>query len=335
MTRRIEEEHPELFHYTGIAGLTGILESRELWATHTRFLNDGAELIEFRNYLPQIIRPSVAGALEEVCRSEPRKRALVEKQGGLEASANEIIRAFVDAIYQTTFGVDGRRPFADAYVLSFCTPATERQRDHGLLSQWRGYGKDGGYALVFDSAALSTAIADEAQRWSHFTVFGGDVLYSDAAPDEIRAEFGQTLDVIGSGLGEWLTTGDQRKLDPLYLQFLTVSCRYKHWGFSEEREVRIVTIPPNTDIIAEATRRREVVKEIPIHVRPVNDRRIPTIHLFDDYRASNKNLPIKRIIVGPGGERHERHRRVDEIVRGCGLHVPITVSEIPYIDRSL
>lgn len=335
MTPPIEDEHPELFHYTGLAGLTGILESRELWATHARFLSDEAELTEFRNYLPQIIRPSVTGALEGIYRSQPRKRALIDRQGGLEASVNETIRAFVDAIYQTTFGIDGRRPFAEVYVLSFCTPATQRQADHGLLSQWRGYGKVGGYALVFDTGSLSDAIRDEAQRWSQFTVFGGDVIYSDAPPEAIRVEFGEVLDTIGTGVGEWLTTEDQRRLDPLYLNLLSVSCRYKHWGFSEEREVRIVAIPPNPDIIVEATRRQDVVKEIPIHLRRVRGRRIPTIHLFDDYRASGKRLPINRIIVGPGGDRHERRRTVEQIVKACNLDIPITMSEIPYIERSL
>ncbi len=34
-------------------------------------------------------------------------------------------------------------------------------QNDGLLSQWRGYGKDGGYALVFDSQKLEEALKDE------------------------------------------------------------------------------------------------------------------------------------------------------------------------------
>ena len=230
MIKRIEDEHPELFHYTGINGLKGILESQELWATHARFLNDGAELIEFRNYLPRILRPNVSKALDELYRLHPENRRLIQKFGGLEASVNEVIRASVDALYQTTFGVDGSTPFAEAYVLSFCTPATARQAEHGLLSQWRCYGKDGGYAIVFDSAAISRAMTIEGQRWPNLVLFGGDVLYSDATLDAIQAEFGETLDIVSNGLSEWLTSGDPRNLDPLYLHLLVVSCRYKHWG---------------------------------------------------------------------------------------------------------
>jgi hypothetical protein len=182
MTRRIEDEHPELFHYTGIDGLKGILESQELWAAHARFLNDGAELIELRHYLPQVLRPSVTKTLEAMYRSQSEKRAVIERFGGLEACVNEVLRGCVDGLYQTTFGIDGSKPFAEAYILSFCTPATARQAEHGLLSQWRCYGKDGGYALVFDTTAVSGAMDIEGRRWPNLFLFGGDVLYSDASP---------------------------------------------------------------------------------------------------------------------------------------------------------
>lgn len=332
MTRRIEDEHPELFHYTGFDGLTGILESRELWATHARYLNDGAELIEFRNYLPRILRPGVAKALDELYRSHSANRELIDKFGGLEASVSEVIRASVDALYHTTFGVDGSAPFAEAYILSFCTPATPRHADHGVLSQWRYYGQDGGYALVFDTAAISSAMTIEGRRWPNLLLFGGDVVYSDAPPEAVKTEFGETLDVISNGLTEWVTSGNERKLDPLYPYLLLVSCRYKHWGFSEEREVRIVVVPPNAKIVAEMTRRREVTTEIPIHYRPGNGKPVPTIHLFDDYRALGRRLPIKRIVVGPGGDCRVRQGRVERILKASGLDIPVNVSEIPYID---
>ena len=35
-----------IYHYTGAAGLRGILQSGHIWATHTDFMNDSAE-IEF------------------------------------------------------------------------------------------------------------------------------------------------------------------------------------------------------------------------------------------------------------------------------------------------
>ena len=34
----------ELYHYTGIHGLKGIIESQTLWATHYKYLNDAEEV---------------------------------------------------------------------------------------------------------------------------------------------------------------------------------------------------------------------------------------------------------------------------------------------------
>ena len=47
----------ELYHYTGIHGLKGIVESQTLWATHYKYLNDAEEIRQFRDRLPDILRP--------------------------------------------------------------------------------------------------------------------------------------------------------------------------------------------------------------------------------------------------------------------------------------
>jgi hypothetical protein len=44
----IQTAHPELFHYTDLQGLRGILSSNTLWATNYRYLNDRSELTLFR-----------------------------------------------------------------------------------------------------------------------------------------------------------------------------------------------------------------------------------------------------------------------------------------------
>jgi hypothetical protein len=45
-----------------------------------------------------------------------------------------------------------------AYITCFCKPTGEEDFHHGLLSQWRGYGSDGGYALHFSRKKLLAAI---------------------------------------------------------------------------------------------------------------------------------------------------------------------------------
>lgn len=64
MATSIAETHPELFHYTGIGGLEGIVKSQTLWATHAAFSNDATEIRAFEARLPQILRPAVERLLE-------------------------------------------------------------------------------------------------------------------------------------------------------------------------------------------------------------------------------------------------------------------------------
>lgn len=59
---------------------------------------------------------------------------------------------------------DGLIGVNDVYVASLCNPS-DQAPDHGLLSQWRGYGQDGGYAVVFDRAGLSAALEHEQEKW--------------------------------------------------------------------------------------------------------------------------------------------------------------------------
>jgi hypothetical protein len=331
VSRRIEEVHPELFHYTGFEGLHGILQTQQLWATHFQHLNDGAEVIEFRHHMPQVLRPVVAPVLTQMYQTRPAKRALMDRWGGLQWSIDEAVRAGIKSAYDVTFGLDGSTPFAEAYITSFCTAAGPRQAQHGLLSQWRCYGRNGGYAIVFDTAALSAAIGAEGARWPNTIMLGGDVVYSDATADEIESEFIEYLTPLIKGFAEWLDTDDRSRLDPMYINLLMVTSRFKHWGFSEEREVRIVTVPPNQLIIDEMKRRQEKVTLIPTYMRP-GAKPIPTLHLFDDYRATRQLLPITRIIVGPGGDRAARVAAVQDLLCASDLDIPVTTSEIPYIN---
>src|SRR5690606_21929416 len=36
-----------------------------------------------------------------------------------------------------------------------------------LLSQWRGYGKDGGFAIIFDTSKLERMLEDEYSKYSY------------------------------------------------------------------------------------------------------------------------------------------------------------------------
>jgi hypothetical protein len=58
----LEEDHPQLIHYTGAAGLSGILESQTLHATHYSYLNDATEVRHF-------LSDRLPGMIERILRS--------------------------------------------------------------------------------------------------------------------------------------------------------------------------------------------------------------------------------------------------------------------------
>jgi hypothetical protein len=103
-----------LHHYTDRAGLVGIVESRTLWATDIRFLNDETEALYARELF---------GSLVKRLRSEL----------GTNWAGNVVCDA-VEAL--ATSG-----DFPDTFVVSMCG-------DGDNLGQWRGYGaQGGGYAI--------------------------------------------------------------------------------------------------------------------------------------------------------------------------------------------
>ena len=48
--------HGPLYHYTTQVGLLGIVRNREIWATHTQYLNDSREF----SYAVQMVREEPA-----------------------------------------------------------------------------------------------------------------------------------------------------------------------------------------------------------------------------------------------------------------------------------
>lgn len=125
----------ELIHYTSASGLYGIVESKKLWASHASFVNDNEEVVGFfTRVLPNILNPVLCSPAKDTHR--------------VGAELNDNLRASVDAFKQA----HGRGE--DHYITSFCATNDLWISQNGLLSQWRGYGLDGGYAIVFDRAEM-------------------------------------------------------------------------------------------------------------------------------------------------------------------------------------
>jgi hypothetical protein len=179
-----------IYHYTSIQGLIGIVTRQEFWASDCQYLNDGAELSYARDMYFDEVEKLGLPPLEE---------------GGGYAQAGPSLESF------------------RAFIVCFC-------EDGDLLSQWRGYGADQGYALGFDTEGLRNSKIGEI----------APVQYGIPNPTEY---FKEELAVAGfrsghPGMVEWHAS--ERLLPRL--------ARVKHPGYAEEREWRILVQMPRLDV---------------------------------------------------------------------------------------
>jgi hypothetical protein len=108
----------ELFHYTDLGGLQGIVGNHDLWLTHCRYCNDDEEM--HHGY-------RVAGKV-------------VKDQAGTNPSKDypEYLTAIQRQLTQPV----------NVYICCFC-------KADNLLSQWRGYGANGtGVSIAIDPTGL-------------------------------------------------------------------------------------------------------------------------------------------------------------------------------------
>lgn len=327
----VPEAHPELLHYTTAGGLLGILESKSLRATHASYLNDSTEIqLFFRERLAKILESGVRAELA----SDTGVRVRPEL-ANTEAAANAVVARYVldmaDAIRSTA------QRFNQPHFVCFSAPSNKRIARDGLLSLWRGYGRDGGYAIAFDAAELEARLRCEAEAYWYQHMQWGDVHYhqddedlENAAPEILESE-----DSIRIAIREYIKSPSPDALESTFEPVATLSCLYKHWGFHEEREVRIVAIPPTDELIQEG---RNDGESRPVRQSLTFQRGgtpVPYLDLFGPAPTqavtAQANLPITRILIGPHPQSDLRRSAVEQALKIRGISARVEVSRIPYI----
>lgn len=338
---KTSEVYKKLYHYTTWNGLSGILNNQSLRATHYKFLNDTTEISLFAPRLIKFLHPYVLKKYNELLKESPSLANAISEAGGLDAVAEH----YVEAIYYTTS--------KEFYITSFCgiDPEDKYINDNGLLSQWRGYGKDGGFAVMFDTQKLEERLRLEYERFDYIGFILADIVYSDNE-EKFKSELSAQIHDIAEYLmeGFWLNMKQikeggqidenpplafvQRAQDALPA-FVQCVSRYKHRGFKEENEVRIVAMP-----LPQEYRTQEylqLAEQDAVRLKPDKKREfrekngelIPFIELFN---SPDIVLPIEKIIVGPHKEKEGRAAALHIMLRNIGIEgIDITVSDIPYI----
>jgi len=203
-----------LFHYTDAAGFQGVIESKELWATHFEYLNDRSEL--------RLGEKIVAEEAEAIVRELPEK------------SARRLILENFLALHPTT----RLTQVGSIYLASLS--------EHGdLLSQWRAYGSDGsGYSISVSSMPNPGPDTPEAPA--------GLILMKceyDSSAFRVRAR--TILLEVAAGFEKFFTSarsdGNEKLVHNVALSicFRRIAAevpRLKHSAFREEAEWRLVAV---------------------------------------------------------------------------------------------
>lgn len=313
-----------LYHYTNWNGLLGILDNQTLWATHYKFLNDYSEVTLFlEKILPKILGPHIYATYKTIFDRNPARKNLFEETGADFVS--EVILHTEETIQNLW------RPLREQiYLTSFCAEIDKKEdikniNNDGLLSQWRAYGADGGFAIVFDTIELDKLLREEFKEflygYSHIT----KVFYSHEE-EKFKKDKKAQLDKLVKFVSDEIVATEQKAPfvnNDGYGALFDCIAVYKHMGFSEENEIRIVLhLPP--DELKASTNSAKGKKELKYRDR--YEEKVPYIELF-----KGKTLPIKKVIVGPHHNQETRAAYLRTRLKNADM---VSISSIPYINRS-
>lgn len=321
--------HPELHHYTDRGGFEGIVRTNTLWATHYGDLNDSAEVVHLRDRL----RGELVTRFRDIVRirqsTSLKIRRAAREVGGLDVAARGLADDLIRSLYNSAFISDEARDHdsktaGTPYIGSLCTHATgQYEQANGLLSQWRAYGRGGGFCLVFDTAALGERLGRESDAfgYSHLNLHPAQYAFDDVSVAELFPDLVATCErFVETALGGEAQLGDG------IAQFFVAATVLKHQAFHEENEVRIVGIPisgPFRELVLQENPGAVIgeVKAVRALDRASGPKRY--IALFESLHDA---LPIKRVIVGPSNDQAGNL----ELARSLCGDIPVVASQTPY-----
>ena len=107
---------------------------------------------------------------------------------------------------------------------------------------------------------------------------------------------------------------------------------FKHRGFEEEKEVRIVVSEPSVKIGPDPLNQSgKPYRKVKSYLR--NGVPVPCVHLFEDQKLDA--LPIRRVIVGPHPENSDRKGAVEILLRNHNIDAEVLESDTPFRGKSV
>jgi hypothetical protein len=265
-----------LTHYTDLAGLKGIVENKEFWLSHAAFLNDPEELSHGMKMAKTVLTSLADKTGDEL--STTARRALLRK----------ILKDF-EAF---------KAP--DAFITCFC-------EEHDLLSQWRGYSSRQGVSVSFDTQKLMKVVKSQGAEIMQ-------VHYGRVQPrKQILSQIRQHLPDIVDDWDYMITLLSDAEIREKFAQIVGAAIpRFKHLGFREENEWRLVVMNPDTGSI---------------NFRPRSQLMLPYIKLS----LGKGQLPITGVTIGPGIQDEAVAKSMEYFLNKYGYNGSlVSSSETPY-----
>jgi hypothetical protein len=305
-----------LFHYTTANGLMGILSTEEIWSTAYYCTNDESELAAGNRILWPLFRSKTYDLIKV---NDPRILTITQRGINVYESADQFNKFIIAMVFSSLC----------AYITCFCKPISKEDFNNGLLSQWRGYGSDGGYVLHFSRKKLIAAI-DSANKSDRLDYDLQDVYYKINNPkkdeiikyaDAFISEYMSFLDE----LAEPLDLNKRTRRNPLSalpggpLEALINYLVYtKNEHFIEERECRLSLIQPVS------------TSDGCLSVQYFNRNGLLVPYIKTPASSFNVLDCLEWIIIGPGPRMDARFKSVNQLVRQSGRDIKVRASQIPF-----
>jgi hypothetical protein len=320
-----------LYHYTSQADLLGILASDRIWATDIYALNDWTEFrLLFTSASMQLLADAFNSGLPDDIDAEAKKMM--------------IDRVLAERNFPTLLNIINAGERKGVFVCSF-TAAGD------LLSQWRGYSYSSqGFSLGFDTALLKKQL--EAVHTPDTPTELVECIYDEATIRERIRDLGRKAaegcrelkdrdEIVPAWFATRRNPSANYRKHAYYLEksftfatvpFLRLAAQFKHHGFQEEREWRVLyrafwkTLLPDTVKFRSGQFGPTSYVEIPLGLH------------------SQATCSLRRIVIGPrtpcaGHEMIDMTNSVELLLSKYGIPVKssatpsgveIVISEIPY-----
>ena len=224
ITARLYADRPRetLYHYTSLHGLLGIIESRCLWASDIRYMNDSAEMKHAADLIKKDIARRIAGG-------HPNPKLLNQFQYWV---GHRMVHGHM--LFSASFRSNGN-----------------------LLSQWRGYSTHGkGVSIGFDPELILECAAAQSFQVARCVYDQREqeelIRQVVDAMELLAAEEGECTDPQRRPPEQSYYDGFER----VESELLRIAAVLKHPSFQEEEEWRVVS-PVLTELAQPPIRFRE------------------------------------------------------------------------------